>query len=205
MSDPSLERENDLLLVEGLKGGKKECYEALYNRYIGPMYRFIYYMVHQKEAAEDLTQEVFIKLYHSAHLFDSKKGSFSTWLHQMAKNLTLNYIRREKFIQPQTLVPDPADTSELLTKIENVLKDERIQPDEAAVTKEQFELLERMLLRLSERDRQLIILCIIREYPQHEVANILNCSKLSVRVGLHRARERLMKMMGIDLNKLSES
>ena len=58
-------------------------------------------------------------------------------------------------------------------------------------------------LKLSERDRQLITLCTMNKLPQKEVALILKCSETSVRVGLHRARERLMKLIGIDRKKLS--
>ena len=54
-------QESDLNLLHGLKEGKRECYEALYHRYAQPIYRFIYAMVHQKEASEDLVQEVFFK------------------------------------------------------------------------------------------------------------------------------------------------
>ena len=99
MSD--LSDQSDFELLEGLKKGKRECYEILYHRYVETIHWFIYYIVRQKEAAEDLTQEVFIKLYHNAHLY-RPTGSFSAWLHQIAKNMTLNYIRHEKWIQPIT-------------------------------------------------------------------------------------------------------
>jgi len=197
MPDPSLDRnQSDLILIEGLKEGKRECYEALYNRYLETIYRFIFYMIHQKEAAEDLTQEVFIKLYHSAHLFDLKRGTFSAWLHQMAKNLTLDYLRHEK-TQAAESISHSQSSSEDLMQIEHILRDQRILPDEAAVTQEQLELFEKALLELSERGRQLIILCTINEFSHSEVAQILNCSVTSVKVGLHRARERLLKQMGI--------
>ena len=95
--------------------------------------------------------------------------------------------------------------SEHVAGIEDILKDKQTQPDDAAVTNEQLKIVENGLLQLSERDRQLITLCTVNELPQEEVAKILNCSVTSVKVGLHRARERLMKIVGIDVNKLGES
>src|SRR3989338_6584967 len=99
MPDPSRNRDQiDRLLLEGWKEGKKECFDELYQYYVGPIYRFIYHMVQQKETVEDLTQEVFIKLYHNAALY-RPTGSFSSWLYQIARNLTISYFRREKSAQ----------------------------------------------------------------------------------------------------------
>src|SRR3989338_6494187 len=116
MTDPYQDKESDLALLEGLKAGKRECYEALFNRHLQPIYWFIYYMVHQKEVAEDLTQDVFIKLYHNAHLY-RHTGSFSAWLHQMAKNVTLDYLRREQRVQKWT------ESIESALEIEDEVKD----------------------------------------------------------------------------------
>ena len=200
----------DRLLLEGWKEGKKECYDALYQHYVQPIYRFIYHMVHQRELAEDLTQETFIKLYHNAHLY-RPSGAFSSWLYQIARNLTLNYLRnemrREKRIQMASasdLTPSPESVMEM----EQILKDEQIRPDDVAGTAKGAQLLKLVkeaLSQLSERDRQLITLCAMNKLPQKEAAQILNCSVLSVKVGLHRARERLMKIIGVDSTKLSET
>src|SRR3989338_4393227 len=195
-------QESDLNLLHGLKEGKRECYEALYHRYAQPIYRFIYAMVHQKEASEDLVQEVFFKLYRSAQFYQGK-SKFSTWLYQIAKNLTLNYLRDERKAREQSVsLSDVVSSPEGAIEIERLLKDERILPDEVidqeTLTQERLKVLKvvkEALSHLSERDRQLITLCAINEVSQKEAADILNCSALSVKVGLYRARKRLMKMI----------
>ena len=92
--------------------------------------------------------------------------------------------------------------------MEQILKEEQIRPDDVAGTEKGAQLLKLVkeaLSQLSERDRQLITLCAMNKLPQKEAAQILNCSVLSVKVGLHRARERLMKIIGVDSTKLSET
>ena len=204
-------QESDIALLQGLKEGKRECYEALYNRYAQPIYRFIYSMVHQKEAAEDLVQEVFFKLYRSAHSYEGM-SKFSTWLYQIAKNLTLNHLRDEKRTREQSVsLSDFVSSSKGAIEIERMLKDEQLRPDEAAdqeaMTEERLKLIKIVkdnLARLSDRDRQLITLCAINEISQKEAAEILNCSVLSVKVGLYRARKRLAQLIGINPKKLGE-
>ena len=195
----------DLALLEGLKAGKRESYEALYKRHVRDIYKFIYYMVCQKETAEDLTQDIFIKLCKSADLYNPRKGSFSAWLHQMAKNHTLNYLRHEKRIdRDSALSEDPK-------KAEQILKDQYVEPkfesDEKIATEERLKIIERVkeaLPRLGKRDRQLIALCTMNKLPHKEVAKILNCSVINVKVSLYRARKQLLEAIGIDPKKLSE-
>jgi len=203
MSDASCGRDkSDQLLIEGWKQGKTECYEALYHKYSRPIYWFIYYMVRENEAVKDLTQDVFIKLYHSAHLC-RKTDKFSSWLYKIAKNLTLNYLRDEK--HHRQAMPLEIASPEGVKEIENILEDKQALPDEAAATQEQLALFEEVFRQLSEHDRQLITMCVINELSHKEAAEILNCSVLNVTVGLYRARKRLVELIRANAKKLGES
>ena len=131
--------------------------------------------------------------------------------YQIARNLTLNYLRNEMRHEKKIQMASASDLTpspESVMEMEQILKDEQIRPDDVAGTAKGAQLLKLVkeaLSQLSERDRQLITLCAMNKLPQKEAAQILNCSVLSVKVGLHRARERLMKIIGVDSTKLSET
>ena len=85
----------DIEIVKSILMGNTELFEIIVNRYEIGIQRYIYNMVRNSETSEDLTQEVFISAYNKLYTFN-KEYKFSTWLFQIAKNKTIDYIRKNK-------------------------------------------------------------------------------------------------------------
>lgn len=95
---------NDELLIEqAAKGNPKALYQ-LYDKYAGALFGVILRMCRNKALAEDLLQETFIKIWNNIHKYDSTKGRFYTWAYRIAKNTTLNSLRKtDLLIQTEDL------------------------------------------------------------------------------------------------------
>ena len=95
---------SDLFLIERLQNGDKNALFTLYNRYSGALYGVILRMCNNKEQAEDLLQECFLKIWEKIKTYDANKGRFYTWAYRIAKNTTLNHLRKSSpLIQTEDL------------------------------------------------------------------------------------------------------
>src|SRR4051812_38116798 len=91
------DKNSDFLLdlVRKAKQGQEEAFGSIYNLYFEKIYRFIYYRVSHKEVAEDLAEEVFLKVFSKLSSIE-KDGSFEGWLYQIARNKVIDYYRDKK-------------------------------------------------------------------------------------------------------------
>lgn len=86
--------------IDRLCNGDKQALYVLYDRYGGALYGVILRMCRDEQRAQDLLQETFIKIWENISTFNSEKGKFYTWANRIARNTTLNYLRKkDKFIQ----------------------------------------------------------------------------------------------------------
>ena len=90
MADPN----PDIFLINSLRKGDKQALFGLYDKYAGALFGVIVRMCRDKELAEDLLQESFIKIWEKIDSYDSSKGRFYTWAYRIAKNTTLNHLRK---------------------------------------------------------------------------------------------------------------
>ena len=100
---PLLPREEEQL-VEGLLAGDQDAIRALYSRFGRPIYSMGYRILGNTEAAEELTQDVFVTAWRKAARFDPARGRLSTWLMTIAHNLAVDRLRRETGVRRPTLV-----------------------------------------------------------------------------------------------------
>lgn len=88
---------DDSQLIAQYINGDKKSLEVLIKKYLNPIYGFVYKNVGDKPAAEDITQEVFIKVWKNIKKFDQKR-EFKPWIFQIAKNTSIDYLRKKKTI-----------------------------------------------------------------------------------------------------------
>lgn len=100
---------DDSELVKDILSGNIESFDKIINKYEYPVYRFILAMVRDTEEAKDLTQDVFITLYNKLYMYRGK-CKFSSWLYKIARNKSMDYIRKNKKII-QLSVEDARDIS----------------------------------------------------------------------------------------------
>lgn len=175
------------LLLLRLKKKDPEAFAQLYGLYVTPIYRFIYFKVATRQDAEDLTSEVFLKIWQYITETDHRIDNLRALLYRTARNLVIDTYRKKA---KRDLVQD----SEVLNTIEDERQQSLLSNIETGMEMENIEL---VLRRIKDDYREIIILHYIEELSIGEIAKILDKSKGSVRVALHRAlkvaRELLKK------------
>jgi len=148
----------------------------------------------QRESAEDCTHEVFIRVHNKALLY--KPGmKFSPWLYRIARNMAFNALRMQKTRQAVSLQKPVAglETAQLL---ESMIASEEKDPREQLESEELIGLLKAAIAKLSEKDRQVVVLCAIEKMPHKEAADILGWPVARVTLQLHRAKHKLASLLG---------
>lgn len=163
----------DLVLVERAKRGNREALQKIVEKYYQKIYAYIYYRVGNRETAEDLTQETFLRLTRSIHRF-VPMAKFSTWLYQIAHNVVVDHLRS---------APD------LVYEIP-----EQVQEAKTGQVEQRVDILA-TLQRLPQEQRECIILYYFQCLRQKEIALILDIPLSTVKTRIRRGLEQCKKIM----------
>jgi len=179
---PEESMQTDTEIIQRISQGDVEAYREIIQRYQRMIFVFIYKMVNNAADAEDLTQEVFVKAYEklSSYRGDSQ---FSTWLHTLARNRTIDFLRRRKI----------HESDEQLAYIPSQARDG--SPQESLLGKERRQEIARAFEQLSDTYREVIILRCTHEYPFERIASLLGIAESTARVRYLRARQELAKIL----------
>ncbi|MFH1421115.1 MAG: sigma-70 family RNA polymerase sigma factor [Planctomycetota bacterium] len=164
----------------------KKSIEILAQRHQTAIFNYINKIIRDKETAEDLTQETFVRVFNKSREF-KKIAKFSTWLYRIATNLSLNEIRDRKirpYLTLHTPVGNGIDEDELISLISS----KQAPPETNIQQKELAHCIEDILQKLPEKYRLVLILCDIEQFSYHEVARILRTSAGTIGSRLSRAR-----------------
>jgi len=170
--------------IERIQAGETECFAALLERYSQSVFTLIVKIAGNREDAEELTQDVFLKVFRSISSFQGN-SLFSTWLYRIAYNVAISATRKKKH---EWLA---IEESMIENATENELSDELEQLD----NEERFEKLERAIAQLSPDERALVLLFYMQEKPVDEVAVITRLTTSNVKTKLHRIRKKLFVLM----------
>lgn len=167
----------DIILIKYAKKDPLQ-YEALYKKYAQKLFNYFWYRVgHQKEAAEDLMQETFIKAYEHLPKFNLRAYSYYSYLLTIAHNLLVNYYRKPQTISLESLDDVP----------------EEITQDQILARQEAAGLLWRAIQQLPEKDKDIMLLRYQKELPIKDIARIVGKSENAVKLTLSRVRKNLAK------------
>lgn len=183
----------DAELMLKFKEGDVSCFGKLLDKYERPLLNMIYRLIGDRREAEELTQEVFLRVYKSASGYEAL-AKFSTWLYRIATNLCLNELRKKGKVQIESLdVPILTEEGEINREIEN---GGRASPAELMEQKERQSIVREAINSLPENQRAAVILNRYEELSYEEIAHCLNLSVSAVKSLLHRAKESLkVKLM----------
>ena len=176
--------DDDARLMLAFKAGDRRAFDELFARYTPRLHGFLTRMVRDRARAEELTQDVFIRLYTAAERYEARTR-FSTYVFGIAHNLALNHLARAWRQREQALgdrVPEPAT--------------EAAGPAEQLDAARAHAALERALGELPERQRAALLLRAHEGMGYDEIAAALGTSVPSVKSLLHRARETLLERLG---------
>jgi RNA polymerase sigma-70 factor (ECF subfamily) len=174
--------ENELIVKA--QQGEKQALNTLVTLYWQPVYRLIYYKVGHVDDAQELTQETFYKAFRSLPRYQQGEATFKTYLGRIALNL-VNDFWRKKGRSPQIID---------IAEYQDPLVDTGIKPEEAAVSAEQREEIERLMALLPEEQRRAVELRIIAGLSVREVARIMGKTEAALKMLQQRALKNLRKM-----------
>src|SRR3989338_9116582 len=168
--------QNDNYLILKATQGESEAFGMLFDKFKDKIYRFIYYKVINKELAEDLTSQCFLKAWEQ--IFAGRKiKTFQAWVYRIARNLVVDYYRTREKEELPLIYQETVEEGD----------EPRFNPEETLNPEE----LEKLLLSLKNEVREIVILKYIEELSINEIAKIVDKSAGNVRVILHRALKDL--------------
>jgi RNA polymerase sigma-70 factor (ECF subfamily) len=180
----------DAALMLRVKGGDMEAFEALVEKYKQPIINVMYRMIRDLDEAEDLAQNVFIRVYQSADRYQAS-AKFSTWVFTIARHLCLNEIRRRGRHPADSLESSQSDTETPRQFPDN----STFSPPQAFLHGELERKIQEALAELPEKQRLAISLCQEDELSYDEIAEVLECSISATKSLIHRGRETLKQKL----------
>ena len=167
-------------------------FEALYQEHKDLVFNLSLNYVLNEEDAQDITQEVFVKVYQKFEQYNSQKASLKTWICQIAINQSLDFLKgrkRAKRFGFLTSLFHP-QSNEPIAEVVNIN-----HPGIALESKEELELLLKHIYALPDAQKTALILTKIEDRPQKEVAEIMNLSLKAVESLLQRAKQTIAKKL----------
>lgn len=181
-----------LLCLSGDAGAWQQLVSAQHRRIYGICYRF----TGSASDAEDLTQEVFLKLYRSLANFDPAKGAFGTWLTTLTRNLLVDHFRRTRQDRSTDSLDVPLhDDGNGPTRAEQLPDTRRSQHDTVAVAQLRARI-QHALRQLSPELREAVILRDLQDLDYREIAAVLGVPEGTVKSRISRGRGELARILG---------
>ena len=180
---------SDVQLMLDVKAGDDSSFELLLRKYRTPLVNFLYRMVRNSATAEDLAQEVFLRVYRARKDY-APSAKFTTWMFRIATNLALNARRDGRYQQLEVSMDQPADSQEgAQTAFE--VPDRQPGIEHQLMARDRAALIRRAVESLPEKQRAAVLLHKYQEMDYDEIARILQCSESALKSLLFRAYETL--------------
>lgn len=176
--------EEDLKLVNEILCGNIDSFNILVNKYEKIILKFIYNIIRDREAAEDIAQEVFITVYNKLYTYN-EKYKFSNWMLQISKNKAIDYIRKYKRVYEANL--------EDIREVAN----SEVSPEDNAEYRETKEEVLKFINELNEIDRQIIIFRYTHELTFQDISEILDMNESAVKRRYYKVRERFKVYLSV--------
>jgi RNA polymerase sigma-70 factor (ECF subfamily) len=181
----------DARLMLRFKDGDTEAFEQLFSRHTRAMINFAYRFVRNRELAEELAQEIFLRVYEGAAGYHAR-AKFTTWLYRIATNVCLNEIRRPHF---RAAFQSPANVRLRDDEAGSVGVEARNEPVKRLELQAISRALKQALEQIPETQRIAFILNKYEELPYAEVAEVMRISEKAVKSLIHRAKETLAEKL----------
>jgi RNA polymerase sigma-70 factor (ECF subfamily) len=182
-------------LVRRCIAGDAVAWEEIVQRYNRRIYNICYRFAGSADDAQDLTQEVFIKMYRTLSSYDVERGAFMTWLTTMTRNLLVDHFRKTK----QDRVTDSMDAApsehEDSMPISEHIEDKGLPPDARVQSQETGQVVHEALQKLSPELREAVILRDLQDMDYREIATVLKVPEGTVKSRINRGRAELARLL----------
>lgn len=182
------ELELDARLVERCLQGDETAWEDLVKTYTRRVYAICYRFTGKDSEAQDLTQDVFLRVFKSVKSFRAGEGSFAVWLTRLTRNLLIDNYRRTKMERATDSIEDQLLVLESRNAIES-------RTDAILAGREASEVLQAALAKLSPELRETVILRDLEELEYREIAQVLAVPEGTVKSRLNRGRAELARIL----------
>jgi RNA polymerase sigma-70 factor (ECF subfamily) len=187
-ADPSNQPETDAEIMLRAKAGDDSAFEHLVQKYRRPMVNFMYRMAHNAAAAEDLAQEVFLRVYRSRASYEAS-AKFTTWLYRIATNLAVNHARDTRHERPENMASLDEPDQETGTTMD--VADSTMSAEQAILRRERLAAIRQKVQALPERQRMAVIMHKYQQMDYKQIADVLKLSESATKSLLFRAYETL--------------
>jgi len=182
----------DARMMLRVKAGDQSAFDYLVDKYRRPMVSFMYRMARNAAVAEDLAQEVFLRVYRSRSGYEAS-AKFTTWLYRIATNLAVNHARDTRHERAEVTVSLDEPDEESGTKLE--LPDGNLTAEQAMVRRERLLAIRRKVEALPEQQRLAVIMHKYQQMDYKQIAEVLKKSESATKSLLFRAYETLREQL----------
>ena len=179
----------DQPLVSRCLDGDEAAWEELVRQHTRQVYGLCFRFTNSAQEAQDLTQDVFLRVFKTIKTFRSAEGSFHTWLARVTRNLLIDHYRRTR----QERVTDSIE--EQLPMLQETGVAAAARPDQALAGREASDILQATLQKLSPDLREAVILRDLQEMEYREIAEVLDIPEGTVKSRINRGRAELARLL----------
>jgi RNA polymerase sigma-70 factor, ECF subfamily len=175
----------DSAVVERCLKGDEAAWEGLVRAHTRRVYALCYRFCGKDSEAQDLTQDVFLRVFRTIGTFRSDEGAFGVWLSRVTRNLLIDHYRRTRLDRATDSIEDQLP----------VLEEHSAQPDRVLAGRETSEILQAALQKLSPELREAVILRDLQELEYREIAEVLRIPEGTVKSRINRGRAELARVL----------
>ncbi len=186
------EGQTDADVMLRVKAGDDSAFDYLVQKYRRPMVNFMYRMAHNAAGAEDLAQEVFLRVYRSRESYEAS-AKFTTWLYRIATNLAVNHARDTRHERPENQVSLDEPDEESGHTLD--LPDGTPSVEEKLVQRERLAAIRQRVQALPERQRIAVVMHKYQQMDYRQIADVLKLSESATKSLLFRAYETLREQL----------
>jgi RNA polymerase sigma-70 factor (ECF subfamily) len=183
---------SDAEVMLRVKAGDQPAFDYLVQKYRRPLVSFMYRMARNAAVAEDLAQEVFLRVYRSRKSYEAS-AKFTTWLYRIATNLAVNHARDTRHERPEVVVS--LDEPDEATGMTMDLADGEITAEQAMLRRERLMGIRRKIEALPERQRLAVVMHKYQQMDYRQIAEVLELSESATKSLLFRAYETLREQL----------
>jgi len=183
---------SDAEVMLRVKAGDQPAFDYLVQKYRRPLVSFMYRMARNAGVAEDLAQEVFLRVYRSRESYEAS-AKFTTWLYRIATNLAVNHARDTRHERPEVVVS--LDEPDEATGMTMDLADGEITAEQAMLRRERLMGIRRKIEALPERQRLAVVMHKYQQMDYRQIAEVLQLSESATKSLLFRAYETLREQL----------
>lgn len=179
--------DEDLMVL--YQKGEVRAFEVLLSRHRKPVYNFVLRFVGDKETAEDLLQETFMRVIKGAEAY-KRQAKFTTWVYTIARNLCVDQSRRRKHRKHASL-DAPLDASEESGTLMDVIPGNEMASDRKTVNKQLHATMQKAIAELSEEQREVFLMREFLDMPFKQIADVVGVPENTVKSRMRYALEKL--------------